>query len=104
MTNNHEHEHAYQDESIVVLTDEEGNDVEFQYITTLERDGDEYIVLMLLDDEAEDDEGEVVILKIQTDDDGEDFYVSIEDDELYDSLFEEFVELVENEDDEDEDY
>ena len=59
---------------------------------------------MLLDDEAEDDEGEVVILKIQTDDDGEDFYVSIEDDELYDSLFEEFVELVENEDDEDEDY
>ncbi len=104
MANNHEHEHEHleeQDDNIIILTDEEGQDVEFQYVTTLERDGSEYVVLMLLDqEEADEDDGEVVILKIETDEDGEDFYVSIDDDELSDSLFEEFIELIEDEDEE----
>ena len=87
------------EDSVVVLTDEDGKDVEFQYVTTLERDGDEYVVLLAPESEEQDeDDGDVVILKIETDENGEETFVSIEDQELADSLFEEFIESIDEED------
>jgi uncharacterized protein YrzB (UPF0473 family) len=80
-------------DDIVVLLDEDGEEVEFEHLDTVELNGNEYIVLLPLDVEESDDEtdaDEIVILKIEHNDDGEDSFVSVEDEEELNSVFEEF--------------
>ena len=88
--------------NIVELVDDEtGETVPFEHLATLEHEGDMYIALMLLDeDHTSDDEGEVVIMKIEQDEDGNECYVYVEDEELQDNVFEKFLALIEEEDDE----
>lgn len=70
-----------QENENLVLVDEEGNEVEFEFIGSLESEGVEYIVLSPV---AEDIE-EVVIFKIEKD--GEDeILVEIEDDEEWEKV------------------
>lgn len=58
-------------DDIVVLVDENGDEVEFEYIDSFEMNGNEYVILAPLDEEAEDDEEEeVVILKVEHSEDG----------------------------------
>ena len=92
-------------EGIIELTDEDGVTTQFEYLTTVEHEGKLYVVLMLLDEEAEmdDDEGEVIILEIQKDENGEDVYASVDDDEISDAVFQKFLEIVDEQDEEDED-
>lgn len=86
--------------SIVELTDEEGNVVAFEYLSTIEHKGQQFVILMAPqeEDEEDEDEGEVVILKIQQDDKGEDTYVSLEDEDLEQEVFDLFMEELDNED------
>lgn len=79
--------------SIVELTDEDGVVTEFEYLTTIEHKGAEYVVLMApAEDDEDDEEGEVVILKIQEDENGEDMYVSCDSDEEAQEVFDLFIE------------
>ena len=50
-------------DNIIVLNDEEGNEVEFEFLDLIEYEGEEYVVL--LPNEEEDDAGEVLILKLE---------------------------------------
>lgn len=80
-------------DDVVVLLDEDGGEVEFEHLDTVELNGNEYIVLLPLDEaEAEDgsDADEIVILKIEHNADGEDSFISVEDEEELNSVFEEF--------------
>ena len=87
-------------EGIIELTDEEGVTSQFEYLTTIDHEGELYVVLMLLDDEnTDDEEGEVLILKIEKDPDtDEDIYVSVDDDAISQAVFDKFMEMVEEED------
>ncbi len=89
-------------EGIIELTDEDGVTTQFEYLNTIEYDGDLYVVLMVLSDEdVDDDEGEVLILKIEKDPDtGEDIYVSIDDDEVSQAVFDQFMAMMDEEDEE----
>ena len=49
-------------DNIVVLNDEDGNEVEFEFLDLIQYDGEDYVVLLPTEDEGED-AGEVVILK-----------------------------------------
>lgn len=92
-----------EDTNIVELTDEEGNVVEFEYLSTVEYDKNNYVVLMEISEDEEsdeEDEGEVVILKIAQDDKGEDVYVSCDNDETCQKVFDLFMAQVEEEDEE----
>ena len=82
---------------IIELTDEDGNVESFEYLTTVEYEDNLYVVLMLLDDEEEDDdeEGEVIILRIEKDEQGEDMYVSVDDESVSDAVFQKFLQIVE---------
>ncbi len=74
-----------EEDNIVELTDEDGVVSKFEYLTTISHEGEEYVVLMVLDEdgnEPEGDDGEVVILQIEQDENGEDIYVSVEDDDV----------------------
>ena len=49
-------------DNIVVLTDDEGQDIEFEWLDTIEMGEDQYIVLLPADDEEAE---EVVIFKME---------------------------------------
>ena len=81
-------------DNVVILNDEDGNEVKFEFLDLVELDDEEYVVLLPVLEENEEDEGEVVILKVEdTDDDSEEeSYVSVEDEEVLNKVFEIFKE------------
>ncbi len=86
---------------IIELTDEDGVTSQFEYLTTIDHEGELYVVLMLLEDEKDtqdDDEGEVLILKIEKDKEtGEDIYVSVDDDSISQAVFDKFLAMMDEE-------
>lgn len=72
---------------VVVLTDDEGNDVEFEWLDTVEYNGNQYIVVIPTDDDAED----VVILRMEKNDEEETF-VGLEDEKEVNEVFDVFKE------------
>ena len=76
-------ENMEEEANIIVLTDDEGNDVEFEYLDTVEFEGSEYIVLI----ENTEDADEAVILKIESLDDENETYVGVEDEDGLNSVF-----------------
>ena len=88
-------------EGIIELTDEDGVTSQFEYLTTIDHDGELYVVLMLLEEDQNDEEGEVLILKIEKDPEtDEDIYVSVEDEAISQAVFEKFLAMVEEEEEE----
>lgn len=89
-------------EGIIELTDEDGVTTQFEYLTTIDHEGELYVVLMVAqDEETDDDEGEVVILKIEKDPEtDEDIYVSVDNDDISQAVFEKFVAMMDQEEDE----
>ena len=82
-------------DNIVILNDENGNEVRFEFLDLVELDDEEYVVLLPVTEEGEEDEGEVVILKVEDNDDEEseeESYVSIEDEDTLNKVFEIFKE------------
>lgn len=79
--------------ALITLEDEEGNEVEFEFLDIVEYEGEEYIVLIENDEDAD----EVVILKINALDDETEEYVSVDDEDLLEKLFEMFKQKYEGE-------
>ena len=77
--------------NIIVLNDEQGNEAEFEFLDLIEYEGEEYVVLLPV--EESDDAGEVVILKLEdTESEDEESYVSVDDEEVLNKVFEIFKE------------
>ena len=94
MDNNENYEGEDLD-NIVILNDEDGNEVKFEFLDLIELDDEEYVVLLPVAEDGEEEEGEVVILKVEDNDDensDEESYVSIEDEEILNKVFEMFKE------------
>lgn len=84
-------------DNIIVLNDEEGNEVNFEFLDLVELDGEEYVIL-LPTDENDEEPGEVVILQVEdTDSDDEESYVSVEDEDVLQAVFEIFKEKFKDE-------
>lgn len=68
-----------EENSIIVLTDENGNEFSFEYLDCIEHEGKEYIYLLPAEDESTD----VIILEVEpVDEDKEDYIVIEDEDEL----------------------
>ena len=74
--------------SILTLTDENGQDVNFEYLDCIEYEGVEYLVLMPEGDESE----EVVILEVEPVDEELENYLSVDDEAVLEAVFEIFKE------------
>lgn len=80
-------------DNVVVLNDEDGNEVQFEFLDLVELDDEEYVVLLPITEEGEEDEGEVVILKVEdSEDDEEESYVSVDDEDVLNRVFDIFKE------------
>lgn len=100
MTN---HNHEEERDDVIILTDDEGQEYEFQLIDVIEVDELRYAVLFPLN-EDESSEDEALIMRLETDEEtGEDLLVDIEDDEEWEKVVAEWERLLEEEDVEDED-
>jgi uncharacterized protein YrzB (UPF0473 family) len=71
---------------VYTLTDEEGNESQFELIGTCELEGVTYCALVPLDENGDDAAEEYVILKSEPDENGDDCLVTIEDDEEFDRV------------------
>ena len=74
--------------SILSLTDENGNEQNFEYLDVIEYEGKEYLFLLPADDES----AEVVILEIEPVDEENENYLAIDDMELLEKLYDLFKE------------
>jgi len=84
----------------VELIDENDNTITFEHIMTLDYDGREYIVLAPVDEDGDNDgeamdEDEVVILRVEQDENGDDYYTSIDDEDELDEVFAAVTEVYE---------
>ena len=81
-------------DNIVILNDEDGNEVRFEFLDLVELEDEEYVVLLPIAEEGEEEEGEVVILKVEDidEDTDEESYVCVDDDETLNRVFEIFKE------------
>lgn len=75
------------DTEIITLTDEDGNEIEFEVIASLEIDGNIYYALMPV---ADNENGDCVILKLEKDENGEDILSTIDDDDEYEKVADAF--------------
>lgn len=84
-------------DNIIILNDENGNEVKFEFLDLMEYEGEEYIIL--LPTEEGEDNDEVVILKVEDVEDDPDMetYVSIDDEDTLNAVFEMFKEKYKDE-------
>lgn len=73
----------------IILNDEAGNEVEFEFLDLIEYQGEEFVVLLPCDEA--DEAGEVVILKLEdTNDEENESYASVDDESVLNAVFEIF--------------
>lgn len=86
-------------ENIIVLNDEDGQEVKFEFLDLVELDDEEYVVLLPISEDEDDSDGEVVILKLEDSDEEaeEESYVGVDDEEILSKVFEIFKEKFKDE-------
>lgn len=90
------------EESIITLTDENGEETQFLLVDVVTYKQEDYLILLPLDEEGEEnDEDEVVILKAAKDEQGQEMYVAEEDEAVLDAVFALFEEQSASDEDED---
>ena len=77
---------------IFTLTDEEGNEQEFELVDIMEADGTVYYALIPYHEEIEEDT-ELVVLKVCDDGEGE-YLATIDNDEEYERIGQIFIERI----------
>ncbi len=86
---------------LITLQDEDGNDVSFEHLMTIEHEGNYYIILEATADDDDCQEGEAIILKIVRDEaTGEDTYVTLNNEEELNAVFDKCIAAMEEEDEE----
>ena len=84
--------------NFVTLTDDEGNDVELEYVDALEFNGTTYMAFFpVMEEDSEEKENEeeygLVILKSQMEN-GEEFLVTVDDEEEIEKVYDLFMEQI----------
>ena len=63
------------EEDLFTLTDEDGNEIKFEFLDLIELENENYVVLYPIENEAD----EVVILKVQETEGDQDEYLSVDE-------------------------
>ena len=77
----------YEEEtSILTLTDENGQDVDFEYLDCIDYEGKEYLVLMPVEEAST----EIVILEVEPVDEENENYLSVQNEDTLNAVYEIF--------------
>ncbi len=77
-----------EEEHLLTLTDENGEEITFEYLDCIEYEGNEYLVLI----PAEEDANEIVILQIEPVDEENENYIPVENEDTALKVYEIFKE------------
>jgi len=83
---------------LVTLSDDNGKEYTFEVLDAIENDEARYLALLPVYSDPKkmlDDSGELVIVKVGTED-GEEYYYEIEDDDEYEMIADAFVDRLED--------
>ncbi len=83
-----------QEDFVVYLQDEDGNDIAFEHLMTVKYKEHEYILLEAKQDIEGCMQGESIILRVEQDESGEDIYVTVEDEDEYQIVFDKCVDAI----------
>lgn len=86
-------------DGLIELTDEDGNTEQYELLASFPVGDDQYLAVAEPMEEEEPESVEVFFLKVEEDEDGNEVYVSVDDDKV-DAVYEEFLKVVEAQDDE----
>ena len=75
-----------EESSIITMTDENGEEVTFEFLDCVEYEGKEYLVLI----PAEEDSNEIVILEVEPVDEELENYLAVENEETLNAVYEIF--------------
>ena len=78
-----------EEDTIIILTDEDGNDVEFEFLDNVEYEGNLYVVMIPVEDE---DAGVVVMLLEEGETEEEDSLLTVTDEDVVEAVYEIFKE------------
>ena len=88
-----------ENDNLVQLQDENGKDVNFEHLMTIEHEGNYYVVLEATEDTDDCKEGEAIILKIVRDEESdEDVYATIDDEDEFNAVYEKCMAAMEDDD------
>lgn len=96
MLNNEDFNNEEYEAEIITLEDDLGNEQDFEFLDVVEYDGDEYIILLPVED-GEEEQNEVMILRIDSIDDENENYVGIDDEDILQKVFDIFKERYQDE-------
>ena len=82
-----------EEEVIVLLNEETGEEVEFSLLAMLEVDGNTYAYLDPVEEVAGFEEGDLLVNRVEFDEEGEEKFLPIDDDDEIDRAFEAFDEM-----------
>ena len=71
-----------EEQELLTLTDENGNETTFEYLDVIEYEGKEYLLLL-----PTDESGEIVILEIEPGDEANENYLSVTDEDLLNAVY-----------------
>ena len=89
MLNNEDFSNEEYEVEIITLEDDLGNEQEFEFRHVVEYNGDEYIILLPVEGEDEE-QNEVMNLQIESLDDETENYIGIDDEEVLQKVFDIF--------------
>ncbi len=98
MTENNFEDSSMEFDNIIELEDEDGKTVKFELVAGVPYKGQDYVLLAPVEPVGDMADDEVLILRIDTDANGDEVYASVDDDETVQKVFEEYLKLVENDD------
>ena len=78
-----EQEIMQEEDNLLTLTDENGEETEFEYLDSVEYEGAEYLILTPTGEES----GQVVILQVEPVDEETENYLALEDEALLNAVY-----------------
>ena len=107
MQYNENEEIAFQEENkmneniIELIDDETGDTVRFELLAGIEHEGKQYIALAE-EEQSEEESCEVFIMEVATEEDGSEAYIQVEDEAVQEAVFNKFLAMMDEEDEDDE--
>lgn len=96
MKNENENVEIIEDDEIVTLYDDDNQPVDFYEVAVVEYEDDYYALLEPVEEMEGIEEGEVLIFKLEEQEDGTDMFIPVDDEELLNAVFEEYLRTAED--------
>lgn len=95
---NNDKNNEFIESEILLIEDEAGSQFEFYLVATLQYKDDWYVCLEPTEPTEGVEDGEILILEVKSDEEGNDLFVTVENEKIIQEVFSEFLKMQEEHD------